>query len=190
MVPVAVELGRQRTQRSTLHSPLLVLAIHFSCSMGSCAAYKVSGGDQTDGAHIAAENNYSAVAEVEATMRADLERRIEALERDLARETQESRAQSKRAESLQQQLEIDRGGQEGYRAGTAADTPDVVALKSRITQLVERLRVEKTQRLKAERETQAVARKVLLHLHKRLHQVALNPCQQNGCCHRPANAPR
>lgn len=112
---------------------------------------------------------------------------MESLERDLARAGQESRAQSARAESLQQQLDGCSGGSKG-RSGSAhgrrgsgsggggsgsaqalngfddmaegVATADIMALKVKATQLVERLRQEKTTRLKAERKTQRVAGKV------------------------------
>lgn len=107
---------------------------------------------------------------------------MESLERDLTRAGQESRAQSARAASLQRQL--DGGGGNG-RSGSAQGrrssgggggiaqgldgfddmaegvaTADIMALKIKATQLVERLRQEKATRLKAERKTQKVAGKV------------------------------
>lgn len=129
----------------------------------------------------------AAAVKAEAVARAELEKRVESLERDLTRASQESRAQSARAASLQRQL--DGGGSSGNgRSGNAQDrrgssrggggsvsaqglnglddmeeavaTADIMALKVKATQLVERLRQEKAIRLKAERKTQKVAGKV------------------------------
>lgn len=116
----------------------------------------------------------------ESIARTELERRVESLERDLARAGQESRAQSTRATNLQRKLDArgGGGGGAGGRSGSwvAVDsngggrkagendegvaTADILALKAKATQLVERLRQEKTARLKAERRTQGVAGKV------------------------------
>ncbi|CAM9676957.1 unnamed protein product, partial [Ectocarpus fasciculatus] len=136
----------------------------------------------------AAEATASAAAAVkaESIARAELEKRVESLERDLARAGQESRAQSARAASLQRQLDgggnggdqsgsgqsgsdgaggggggggvVNRGGDDNVAIGVA--TADIMALKVKATQLVERLRQEKSARLKAERKTQKVAGKV------------------------------
>lgn len=123
----------------------------------------------------------------ESIARAELEKRVESLERDLARAGQESRAQSARAASLQRQLDgggngddqsggeqsgsdgaggggggggavVNSGGIDYVAIGVA--TADIMALKVKATQLVERLRQEKSARLKAERKTQKVAGKV------------------------------
>lgn len=91
---------------------------------------------------------------------------MESLERDLSRAIQESQAQSTRAASLQRQLDTDGGGGGGGMLDGLGDisegvaTADIMALKVKATQLVERLRQEKTTRLKAERKTQKVAGKV------------------------------
>lgn len=135
----------------------------------------------------AAEATAAAAAAVkaESIARAELEKRVESLERDLARAGQESRAQSARAASLQRQL--DGGGNGGDQSGSGQSvsggvggvgvvvnsgggglddvtigvaTADIMALKVKATQLVERLRHEKSARLKAERKTQKVAGKV------------------------------
>lgn len=126
----------------------------------------------------------AAAVKAEAVARAELEKRVESLERDLARAGQESRAQSARAASLQRQLDgggnnggdqsgsgrsgsggvdgggivVNRGGLDDVAIGVA--TADIMALKVKATQLVERLRQEKSARLKAERKTQKVAGKV------------------------------
>ncbi|CAM9869185.1 unnamed protein product, partial [Sphacelaria rigidula] len=94
--------------------------------------------------------------EVEVEARIALERRVESLERDLARAGQESRAQSGRASSLQRKLNAvtaaglvgDRGEAGGVSRGVrpGVDTDDVLALKAKAIQLVERLRQEKTTR--------------------------------------------
>ncbi|CAN0167745.1 unnamed protein product, partial [Hapterophycus canaliculatus] len=124
----------------------------------------------------------AAAVKAESIARAELEKRVESLERDLSRAGQESRAQSARAESLQRQLDGQDGGG-GGRSGSGRGrrgsggggevqaahlddvvegvaTADIMALKVKATQLVERLRQEKAARLKAERKTQRVARKV------------------------------
>lgn len=98
---------------------------------------------------------------------------MESLERDLARASQESRAQSERAASLRRQLDAGSGNANGGRRGgevaggldeyepaEGVATADIIALKVKVTQLVERLRQEKFARLKAERDTQKVAGKV------------------------------
>lgn len=108
----------------------------------------------------------------ESVARTELEKRVELLERDLECAKQESRAQSGRAASLQQQLDSGGGrnsgssggggghsGVDGYDAEEVASF-DIMALKAKAIQLVERLRQEKTARLKAEREMQKVAGKV------------------------------
>lgn len=103
----------------------------------------------------------------ESIARAELEKRVESLERDLTRAGQESRAQSARAASLQRQLDAGGSGRSGGGAldgfegvSEAVATADIMALKAKATQLVGRLRQEKTARLKAERKTQKVAGKV------------------------------
>lgn len=112
----------------------------------------------------------TATTEGECIARAALERRVESLERDLLRAGQERRVQSDRAASLRRKLAAtvtadDRGERAGGSAGghgrrEETETADILALKSKVIQLVERLRQEKTARLKAERETQGVAEKV------------------------------
>ncbi|CAM9725477.1 unnamed protein product, partial [Scytosiphon promiscuus] len=127
----------------------------------------------------------AASVKAESIARAELEKRVESLEKDLTRAGQESRAQSARAESLQRQLDShdgsggsgggDRSGSgRGRRGSRGAEvhavgvenvaegvaTADIMALKAKATQLVERLRQEKAARLKADRKTQRVAGKV------------------------------
>lgn len=109
----------------------------------------------------------AAAVKAEAVARAELEKRVESLERDLTRTSQESRAQSARAASLQRQLDGGGGGGGGAQGLNGFDdmaegvaTADIMALKVKATQLVERLRQEKAMRLKAERKTQKVAGKV------------------------------
>lgn len=120
--------------------------------------------------------------EVEVEARIALERRVESLERDLARAGQESRAQSGRASSLQRKLNAvtaaglvgDRGEAGGVSRGVrpGVDTDDVLALKAKAIQLVERLRQEKTTRLVAERETQGVATKVCHEKHRKCYEIS------------------
>lgn len=125
----------------------------------------------------------ASASKVESTIGTDLEERVESLERDLADAVQECREQSEKVVSLQRQLDAggsggsgsggDSGGggsgrEGGGGQGVVGDygeaervaTADILALKAKATQLVERLRQEKSGRLKAERETQKVAGKV------------------------------
>lgn len=127
----------------------------------------------------------------EAVARADLEKRVESLERDLTRAGQESRAQSARAASLQRQLDGGGGSARGMNGfddvAEGVATADIMALKVKATQLVDRLRQEKATRLKAERKTQKVAGKVrecvaitTVSHEASLEQRDMGPCRQNS----------
>lgn len=171
---------------------LATLSPVFVCPNQNAEATRAASGEGRRRKSSAATSSANAAAaaaavKVEAIARAELEKRVESLERDLTRAGQESRAQSARAASLQRQL--DGGGSGGGggngRSGSAQGrrgsssgggsalglngldvtaegvaTADIMALKIKATQLVERLRQEKAMRLKAERKTQKVAGKV------------------------------
>lgn len=112
---------------------------------------------------------------MESTARAELEKRVESLERDLARAGQESRMQSGRAASLQRRLDAIEAGNDDVVDGrlvTSVDghdngpeeavvKADIIALKHKVVQLVERLRQEKYARLKSERDAQKTRKKVM-----------------------------
>ncbi|CAN0343349.1 unnamed protein product [Ectocarpus sp. 12 AP-2014] len=175
--------GEDKPERTLLELVLLAE------SQGYKQAEKnnAGGGGSRRRKSAAAEATAAAAAAVkaESIARAELEKRVESLERDLARAGQESRAQSARAACLQRQL--DSGGNGGDQSGSGQSgsggvaggvgvvvnsgggledvtigvaTADIMALKVKATQLVERLRHEKSARLKAERKTQKVAGKV------------------------------
>lgn len=97
--------------------------------------------------------------------RAALEHRVESLQRELSQTLQESRSQSERAASLQRDLDAIGAGGTGGTAGRSRGeqemaVADIFALKAKATQLVDRLRQEKTARLKSERDARGVTKKV------------------------------
>lgn len=113
---------------------------------------------------------------MESAARAELEKRVESLERDLSRAKQESRMQSRRAVSLKRRLdsiEVDHDdvidgrpitiGDDYHNSPEAVVTADIVALKHKVIQLVERLRQEKYVRLKSEHEVLKSRQKVMLY---------------------------
>lgn len=111
---------------------------------------------------------------MESTAREELEKRVESLERDLSRAGEESRMQSARAASVQRRLDAIEAGNDDVidgRLTTVVDdydsgpeavvTADIVALKHKVVQLVERLRQEKYARLKSECVAQKTRKKVM-----------------------------
>ncbi|CAB1102358.1 unnamed protein product [Ectocarpus sp. CCAP 1310/34] len=179
--------GEDKPERTLLELVLLAESQGYKQAEKVCTHIPHGGGGSRRRKSSAAEATAAATAAVkaESIARAALEKRVESLERDLARAGQESRAQSARAASLQRQL--DGGGNGGDQSGSGQSgnggvaggvgvvvnsggglddvtigvaTADIMALKVKATQLVERLRHEKSARLKAERKTQKVAGKV------------------------------
>ena len=109
---------------------------------------------------------------VESTARSELEKRVESLERDLARVGEESGMQSEWAASTQGYLDAvepsrdDGGGgrlprnDDDQYGPEAVATSDIIALKLKAAHLVEKLRQEKYAWLKSEREAQKMGAKV------------------------------